>query len=83
MQRTSSTRLAIVEQALADTLDRLDELPAGPRVRALRAQALTYQRIVHNWSTDPPNDEQRSAMVDLVLQLNIAVMKAAEDTGSL
>ena len=78
-----STRLAIVEQALADTLDRLDELPADARTRALRAQATALQRVVQTWPHQPPSDTQRSAMVDLVLQLNIAVMKAAEESGSL
>jgi hypothetical protein len=78
-----STRLAIVEQALADTLERLDELPDDPRVRALKVKASGYQRAAHAWATTPPSDEQRSAMVDSVLELNISVMRLAEDLGAL
>jgi hypothetical protein len=78
-----STRLAIIEQALADTLERLGELPSSAHVRALSAKALSYQRRVREWVVSPPSEQQRSLMVDLVLELNIAVMKAAEDAGAL
>jgi hypothetical protein len=76
-----SARLAIIEQALTDTLARLDELPESPRVRALRARATGYRLRVRGWQTMPPSDPERTAMVDLVLELNIAVMRAAEEAG--
>ena len=79
----ASTRLAIIEQALVDTLERLDELPDDPRVRALKVKAQTFQRAARAWATHPPSDEQRTAMVDSVLELNIAVMRLAEDLGAL
>lgn len=41
-----STRIAIIERALEDTLERLDELPASSRVLVLRGRALAYQRVV-------------------------------------
>ncbi len=69
-----STRLAIVEQALVDTLERLGELPAGPRVRELRTKAEGYERALRGWSTVPPTEEQRSALLKLVLELNLEVM---------
>jgi hypothetical protein len=78
-----STRLAIVEQALEDTLERLEELPDDPRVRTLKVKAQGYQRAARAWGTHPPSDEQRTAMVDSVLELNIAVMRLAEDLGAL
>ena len=78
-----STRLAIIEQALADTLERLGELPSASHIRALSAKAFSYQRRVRDWPLNPPTEQQRTAMVDLVLELNIAVMKAAEDAGAL
>jgi hypothetical protein len=69
-----STRLAIVEQSLADTLERLRELPAGPRVRELRAKAEGYERALRAWMVRPPSEEQRAALLKLVLELNVEVM---------
>ena len=47
--RGKSTRLAIVEQSLADTVERLRELTPGPRVRELRAKAEGYDRALRAW----------------------------------
>jgi len=69
-----STRLAIVEQSLTDTLERLRELPAGPRVRELRAKAEGYERALRAWIVRPPSEEQRAALLKLVLELNVEVM---------
>ena len=69
-----STRLAIVEQSLADTLERLRELPAGPRVRELRAKVEGYERALRAWMVRPPSEEQRAALLKLVLELNVEVM---------
>jgi hypothetical protein len=72
--RTGSTRLAIVQQSLNDTLERLRELPAGPRVRELRAKVDGYQRALRAWTVRPPSEEQRAALLKLVLELNVEVM---------
>jgi hypothetical protein len=72
--RGGSTRLAIVEQSLIDTVARLSELPAGPRVRELRAKAQGFERALYAWSVHPPSEEQRSALLKLVLELNLEVM---------
>ncbi len=72
--RSGSTRLAIVEKSLADTVERLDELPAGPRVRELRAKAEGFQRALRTWTVSPPTEEQRAALLKLVLDLNVEVM---------
>jgi hypothetical protein len=69
-----STRLAIVEQSLHDTLERLREVPAGPRVRELRAKAEGYERALRAWMVRPPSEEQRAALLKLVLELNVEVM---------
>jgi hypothetical protein len=69
-----STRLAIVEKALTDTVERLNELPAGPRVRELRARAEGFQRALRTWVVTPPTEEQRSALLKLVLELNVETM---------
>jgi len=69
-----STRFSIVTQSLEDSLERLRELPATPRVRELRTKALAYERAVRAWSLTPPTEEQRAAMVKLVLEMNVEVM---------
>ncbi len=69
--RPRSTRLNIVEQALIDTLERLRELPAGPRVRELRTKAEVYERALRAWTTRPPTEEARAALLKLVLELNV------------
>ncbi len=69
-----STRFSIVNQSLEDSLERLRDLPATPRVRELRMKALAYERAVRAWAISPPTEEQRAAMVKLVLEMNVEVM---------
>jgi len=69
--RRESTRLAIVEQSLGDTLQRLGELPPGPRVRELRARAEGFERALRTWRMRPPTEEQRATLLRLVLDLNV------------
>ncbi len=72
--KAGSTRLAIVEAALNDTIERLSELPPGPRVRELRTKADGFQRALRSWLSRPPTEEQRSALLKLVLELNVEAM---------
>jgi hypothetical protein len=72
--KAGSTRLAIVQTALTDTIERLNELPPGPRVRELRGKAEGYERAMRTWVARPPTEEQRSALLKLVLELNVDVM---------
>jgi hypothetical protein len=74
MSRVGSTRLAIVERSLADIVERLNEFPPGPRVRELRAKAEGFERALRAWSARPPTEEQRSALLKLVLDLNVETM---------
>ena len=74
MAANKSTRLNIVTQSLHDSLERLRELPATARVRELRTKAQAYERAVRQWSIHPPSEEQRQAMVKLVLELNMEVI---------
>jgi FAD/FMN-containing dehydrogenase len=69
-----STRLAIVEKSLDDSIERLNELPAGPRVRELRTKAEGFQRALRTWTVNPPTEEQRAALLRLVLELNVEVI---------
>ena len=81
MAKAGSTRLAIVEQCLADTVERLSELPASPRVRELRTKAEGFERALRAWSVRPPTEEQRSALLKLVLDLNVEVMTLGRGPG--
>jgi hypothetical protein len=72
--RAGSTRLAIVEQSLIDTLERLRDLPPSPRSREMRAKAEGYERALRAWVTRPPTEEQRAALLRLVLELNVEVI---------
>ena len=81
--REGSTRLAIVERSLVDTVERLSELPPGPRVRELRAKAESFERALRTWSARPPTEDQRSALLKLVLDLNMDVMTLGRDESKL
>ena len=74
-----STRLNIVEKSLTDCLERLRDLGASARVRELRGKAQAYERAVRAWTLTPPTEEQRQAMVKLVLELNLEVMGAGRE----
>jgi hypothetical protein len=80
MGTVGSTRLAIVERSLNDTIERLGELSPSPRVRELRTKAEGYERALRAWSVRPPTEEQRSALLKLVLDLNVEVMTFGRDT---
>jgi hypothetical protein len=71
--KPGSVRWSIVEKSLDDTLERLRELPAGPSARKVRAKAQGYERALRAWSTCPPTEEQRGALLKLVLELNMEV----------
>jgi hypothetical protein len=73
-QKPASTRLAIVEQALVDTVERLRDIAPSPRVRELRAKAEGYERALRAWVSRPPTEEQRHALLRLVLELNVEVI---------
>ena len=79
MSKVGSTRLAIVEKSLTDTIERLSELPAGPRVRELRAKAEGFERALRSWTARPPTEEQRSTLLKLVLELNMETMTFARE----
>jgi hypothetical protein len=57
----------------------LRDLPATARTRELRAKAQTYERAVRAWAILPPSEEQRSAMVKLVLELNMEVITLSKE----
>ena len=60
---------ALLEDALAATLDSLGDLPDSPRVRDLRARVESYRRTLARWSAVKPSADQRAALRELVLDL--------------
>jgi hypothetical protein len=79
--KVGSTRLAIVEQSLIDSLERLSELPVDPRVRELRTKAEGFERALRSWTTLSPTEEQRSTLLKLVLELNLEVIALGRQAG--
>jgi hypothetical protein len=77
--KAGSTRLAILEHAIKDTLLRLRDLPPSPRVRELKAKAAGFERAMRAWSAVPPSEEQRAALVKLVLDLNVEVISLGRE----
>jgi hypothetical protein len=69
-----STRHAIIEQSIIDTMERLRDLTPSPRVRELRSKAEGYERALRAWGSRPPTEEQRAALLRLVLELNVEVI---------
>ena len=80
MAKGGSTRLAIVDKSLQDTIERINELSPGPRVRELRNKAEGFERALRAWSVRPPTEEQRSTLLKLVLDLNVEVMAFARES---
>jgi hypothetical protein len=73
-----STRIAIVQQALDDILERIEEMNASPGVVELREKARSYDLIVKGWDARPPTEQARAAMLKVVLELNVAVIEAGK-----
>jgi hypothetical protein len=73
----TSTRLAIVRDALDEAVARLDDLPSSPAARSLRVRAMTYRSALDRWVTLPPSAAQREALLRVVLELDIEVMRLA------
>jgi hypothetical protein len=71
-----STRLSILEHALADVAERLEELPPSQDADALRALARQYETERALWEEHPPDEETRAAVLESVLELSVRVIKA-------
>lgn len=74
-----STRLAIAEGALTEAVARLRDLPPSPSARRLSIRALAYRSALDRWVTFPPSAEQTAALLKVVLELDIAVMRLSQD----
>ena len=77
-----STRLSILEHALADVIERLAEVPPNRDVEKLRALASQYETEVSRWEEHPPEESKRAALLKSVLDLNVAVIRAGARASS-
>jgi hypothetical protein len=73
-----STRLAIVQQALSDIVERLAEMPTTPRVVELRHKASSFDVVVKTWEARPPTETARASMLKSVIDLSVEVMEAGK-----
>ena len=71
-----STRFSIVEHALADVDERLEELAPGPETERLRALARALGVETALWEAHPPDEPTRVALLTRVLDLNIEIIRA-------
>jgi hypothetical protein len=71
-----STRFSILEHALADVFERLDELAPGPERELLRARAGQLESELVLWERLPPDEPTRVALLTRVLDLNVEVIRA-------
>ncbi len=82
MAAGKSTRISIVEQSLADILERLADLHPTDKtlmkLRELRTKAFAYERTTKAWTANPPSEAQRQAMLKLVIELNVEVMELSK-----
>ena len=59
------------------------ELAVTPHVRELRAKAVTYGRVIGNWTLYPPTQAQFDAMTECVTELDQKVGDAQRDANAL
>jgi hypothetical protein len=71
-----STRLSILEHALTDVVERLQELAPSTDTEALRALARQYETEMAIWEEHPPDEATRVALLKRVLDLNVEVIRA-------
>ncbi len=74
----TSTRLSIVRDALNEVVERLDDLPSSPAARSLRVRGMTYRSTLDRWASLPPTEAQRAALLKVVLELTVEVMRLAQ-----
>ena len=78
----ASIRFDIVRTALADIVERLAEMPLTPEVRELRIQAASFSRVVREWDSKPPSEEQRAEVTTNVIDLNVKVIALGRNTAT-
>jgi hypothetical protein len=77
-----STRLSILEHALADVVERLAELPPSGDADKLRALAHQYEAELERWEKDPPAEARRAELLKSVLDLSVEVIRSGGRTSA-
>ena len=77
-----STRFSIVEHALGDVMERLDELAPNEETNELRSRAHELDAAMALWEAHPPDEPTRIALLKRVLDLNIEIMRAGGGRGT-
>jgi hypothetical protein len=70
---------ADLETTIREISRELQELAVTPHIRELRAKAVTYGRVIGNWSTYSPTPPQVQAMLECVAELREKVTDAKRD----
>jgi hypothetical protein len=70
---------AELETTIREISRELQELAVTPHVRELRAKAVTYGRVIGNWSTYSPTPPQVQAMLECVTELREKVSDAKRE----
>lgn len=70
-----STRLSILEHALAEIVERLEGMPPTRDTEALRVLARQYESEVVSWQREAPDEATRSKLLKRVLDLNVLVIR--------
>jgi hypothetical protein len=76
-----SPRADHLETTIREIAQQLQELPVTPHVRELRAKAVTYGRVIGNWSTYAPTAPQVQAMLECVAELEEKVGEAKREAN--
>jgi hypothetical protein len=68
-QRALVSDAALIEEALAEVIERASRVPDAARARELIARARTYQAAVGAWASCPPKATQRDALMEITMEL--------------
>jgi hypothetical protein len=72
---------AKLETTIRGIINDLLEMPVTPHIRELRAKAVTYGRVINNWSVYVPTAPQMQAMLECVTELAEKVSDAKRDVS--
>jgi hypothetical protein len=72
----SGTEIGIIDQSLQDILGRLSAAPQTPSIQQIAGKAFAFRRKIASWMEDPPSQDEVSAVLKQVLDMQIDLMRA-------
>jgi hypothetical protein len=69
-----ATQLSALEKALGEIRFALSDMMPTPRVSDYQAAAASYSRTIETWLESSPNDAQRDAVFECVMDLHSEVV---------